>query len=238
VVVVYADLSVGSYKWAPTKHGKTPFYLKMDKIRPIASREMSVSKFVMGVKAGPGEPARAPTRKSIGIGNWSFAMTAGTMTNDSSKATMANRVKSKETSTYIDATLLSCGYCDNALKAHSLDGLRLKCSETGGHIGAINCLQLGEHGHLLITGGEDATCRVWAVENSDMGTALIDSYVKTAQEQSSKSVLMCCLVLLGHGSPISSLAFDTDLDICQWVCGWHYLYPHSPPRQIHQITAS
>ena len=211
VVVVYADLSVGSYRWAPTRHGKMPFYLKMDKIRPIASREMSISKFSMNAQTNmvPKKSNRHQTQSRIGVGNWSFAMTTGTgKGHDTSK----NKTKDS-TSSYIDATLLSCGYCDDALKAHSLDGLRLKCSEKGGHLGAINCLQLGEDGILLITGGEDATCRVWTVENANMGAALIDGYVKTADEQISDSILICCLVLWGHGYPISALAFDTDLDI-------------------------
>lgn len=218
VVVVYADLSVGTYKWAPVKNGKTPFYLKMDKIRPIASREMSISKFAMGIQ-NSSETSILPTRSQhsrVGIGNWSFAMTTGTgkATYDASAKKMGNLAKTKEmSSSSIDVTLISCGYWDHAIKAHALDGLRLKCSETGGHLGAINCLRLGEDGTLLITGGNDSTCRVWAVENSDMGSALIDSYVKTAQEISSNSTLMCCLVLWGHGSPISCLAFDTDLDI-------------------------
>jgi WD40 repeat protein len=220
VVVVYADLSVGTYKWAPTKHGKMPFYLKMSNIRPVSSREMSISKFAMGVQTSPEKSSRSTShneRASIGIGNWSFAMTMSSGNKskyETSKTKMGKLNKSKEiSSSYIDATLISCGYWDNALKAHSLDGLRLKCSETGGHLGAINCLRLGEDGTLLITGGVDGTCRVWTAENSDMGSALIDSYVKTAQEKSSNCILMCCLVLWGHGSPISSLAFDTDLDI-------------------------
>ncbi len=219
VVVVYADLSVGTYKWSPKRHGKTPFYLKMNNIRPIASREMSISKFAMGVQMtkptkSSGSNGTNQNRENAcqGIGNWSFAMTQSL--NYSKYETLNTKSKSKETSSnYIDATLISCGYWDNALKAHSLDGLRLKCSETGGHLGAINCLRLGEDDTLLITGGADGTCRVWTANNADMGSALIDSYVKTAQEKISDNTLMCCLVLWGHGSPISSLAFDTDLDI-------------------------
>ena len=29
--------------------------------------------------------------------------------------------------------LISCGYWDETLKVHTVDGLRLKCSENGGH---------------------------------------------------------------------------------------------------------
>jgi len=204
IVVVYADLSVGSYKWAPTRHGKTPFYLRMDKIRPIASREMSSSRFALGVHTG--SPVKAATvHNSPSIGSWSFAMKKG-------RGSLSDPPKDA-TATYLDATLLSCGYCDHSLKAHSLDGLRLKCSKRGGHLGAINCMQMDEEGTLLITGGEDATCRVWAIECPEIGEALIDSFVKTAEDQSANEILMCCLVLWGHGSPVSTVAFDIDLDV-------------------------
>ncbi len=224
VVVVYADLNIGSYWWAPTKSGKTPFYLKMDKIRPIDSRDMSKSAFAMGVHTGSSSvtnihhnKAMMSLKKSLGVGNWSFAMKPGNSAEESSAVSIRGSAqpKTKEApSNHADATILSVGYYDDALKAHSLDGLKLKCSETGGHLGAINCLRLGDDGTLMITGGEDGTCRLWTIENPSMGTALIDGYVKTAQDQSSRGdILMCCLVLWGHLSPISSLAFDTDLDV-------------------------
>lgn len=203
VIVVYADLCVGRYKWAPTNNGKTPFLLKMDKIRSISSREMSLSKFAV-------ETHTASTNSSVPyrhetVGTWSFAITKDT--DFFSPAAKDMTTKSFE------ATLLSCGYCDNSLKAHSLDSLKLKCSKTGSHVGAITCLELGDDCSLLITGGDDATCRVWTVEQPDIGNALIDSYVKTAQDQNFNDTLTCCLVLWGHNSPISCLAFDSDLDV-------------------------
>jgi WD40 repeat protein len=205
VIVIYADLCVGSYKWAPTKHGKTPFLLKMDKIRSLSSRDMSVSKFAMEAHTGSINPSLPCSYESIG--NWSFAVVK-----DKESFSPVSKDMTMTTQK-IDATLLSCGYCDNSLKAHSIDGLRLKCSKTGGHIGAITCLELGEECSLLITGGEDATCRVWTVEQPEIGNALIDSYVKTAQDQKINDTLMCCLVLWGQNSAISCLAFDSDLDI-------------------------
>jgi hypothetical protein len=212
VVVIYADLSVGMYKWSPTKHGKAPFYLRMDKMRPIVTREMTISSFAMGLRGD--ERNNCNKIQSRGIGNWSFAMTINnSISTKASKSVGLKKNKDVPSSTF-DVTLLSCGYCDYSLKAHTLDGLRLKSSETGGHLGQINCICLGEDGTLLVTGGVDATCRVWTIDNPNMAVALIDSYVQTAQGpiQSSKS-LICCLVLWGHGSPITSLACSSALDI-------------------------
>mmetsp|Transcript_11727 Transcript_11727/g.21928 ORF Transcript_11727/g.21928 Transcript_11727/m.21928 type:complete len:2939 (+) Transcript_11727:68-8884(+) len=203
VIVVYADLCVGTYKWAPTEHGKTPFLLQMDKIKPLASREISVTNFAL--EAHTNSIVRSTGQNHELIGYWSFAM--------AKDANMFSPISKDNVTKIFDATLLSCGYCDNSIKAHALDGLKLKCSKTGGHIGAITCLELVEECPILITGGEDATCRVWTVEQPDIGNALIDSYVKTSQDQSFNDILTCCLVLWGHNCPISCLAFDSDLDI-------------------------
>jgi WD40 repeat protein len=212
VVVIYADLNVGMYKWSPYKHGNTPFYLRMDKMRPIVTKEMSISSFSMGLR----EKGQTNYDKIRGrdIGNWSFALTI----NDKIHAKASRSVgltKTKDvSSSSIDVTLLSCGYCDNTLKAHTLDGLRLKSSETGGHSGQINCIRLAEDGTLLVTGGDDATVRVWTVENPNMAVALIDSYIQTAQGPVQKSnALSCCLVLWGHGRSVISLACSSALDI-------------------------
>ena len=212
VVVIYADLNVGMYQWSPFKHGKAPFYFRMDKMRPIVTKEMSISSFSMGLR----DNGQANDDKIRGrdIGNWSFALTI----NDKIHAKASRSVgltKTKDvSSSSIDVTLLSCGYCDNTLKAHTLDGLRLKSSETGGHLGQINCIRLAEDGTLLVTGGDDATVRVWTVENPNMAVALIDSYIQTAQGPIQKSnALSCCLVLWGHGRSVISLACSSALDI-------------------------
>jgi WD40 repeat protein len=212
VVVIYADLSVGMYKWSPTKYGKAPFYLRMDKMRPIVTKEMTISSFALGLRENV--HTHDGKMRSRGVGNWSFAMTTNnTMHTKASRSVGLTKTKDVSSSTF-DVTLLSCGYCDNTLKAHTLDGLRLKSSETGGHLGQINCICLGEDGTMVVTGSEDGTCRIWAVENPNMAVALIDSYVQTAQGpiQSTKS-LTCCLVLWGHGSSVISLACSSALDI-------------------------
>ena len=61
--------------------------------------------------------------------------------------------------------IVSCGYWDNALKVHALDGLKEIASVNSGHVGEIVCVQLGyQGGHTLITGVRtDVTYRTVAV---------------------------------------------------------------------------
>jgi neurobeachin-like protein 1/2 len=101
------------------------------------------------------------------------------------------------------------------VKVHSLDTCQLEASETGGHRGPIRCLGLGQDGGLLVTGGEDATVRVWVLDHPDMAVALSDGYVQTALGQSNdgERILSCCHVLWGHETPITCLDLSSDLDV-------------------------
>merc|ERR1740121_381176 len=72
----------------------------------------------------------------------------------------------------LSSLLISCGYRDNTVKVHTLDCLTLKCSANGGHQGSISCLTVGDDGGVMISGGEDCTCRVWVVRHPDMAAAL------------------------------------------------------------------
>jgi len=70
---------------------------------------------------------------------------------------------------------------------------------------------------LGMTGGDDATCRVWVVDHHDMAVALTNPYVQTALKNSGEGehnkILCCCHVLWGHESSVSCLAFSSDLDV-------------------------
>ena len=112
--------------------------------------------------------------------------------------------------------LLSCGYWDNTVKAHSVDGLRLRCSESGGHRGPILCLDIDNDGAFLVTGGQDATCRVWVVEYPDMAVSISDGYMKTAMGGSidkKEQLLACCHVLWGHETAVTCLSLSSELDV-------------------------
>jgi len=250
IVVVYADLSVATYWWAPktyTSKNKTPFHLKMDKLRTLPSRDSSTSAFAIA-KHTDLDAVTTSCKESyshnMGLGTWSIAITlgkaslrgggTGSYTYSSSKAnrrgsaiqTMKTKdaiitsSKTKQNQT-MDAIIFTTGYYDNTVKAHALDGsLNLQYSNNGGHNGGINCIRLDDDGKILITGGMDGTCRVFTVENPDLGQALIDGYVKTAQGHEKNlfvnmndDILMCCHVLWGHDTPISALTLDTDLDV-------------------------
>jgi WD40 repeat protein len=69
--------------------------------------------------------------------------------------------------------LLTCGYWDGHLKAHGLDTFREIATSPGGHIGGINCVDMSdEEKALVITGGDDCTCRVWVLENPALVASL------------------------------------------------------------------
>ena len=215
VLVVYADLTIGIYKWAP-KSGTGG--LKPDKVRLLPSRELSNSRAAM--KRGSAAPQTMNHGVSrLAVGNWSFAFTVGGYEKEQlrRKAVMPSRLASAKDALYTDASalLVSCGFWDSTVKVHAVDTWRQECSETGGHRGPIRCLAIGENGGILVTGGQDSTCRVWLVDHPDMAIALSDGYVQTnlGQSNDGDQVLSCCHVLWGHQSPITCLAISTDLDV-------------------------
>lgn len=226
VLVVYANLNVGIYRWS-TQGGKIPFSFKMDKVRPLPCRELSVCPFavkwnkVSSKNAVPRKMEELSPGGMLGIGNWSFSMVSGGSGAESTtNHPLGSDLKAKEVkSSSLDSSslLMSCGYFDSTVKAFMNDNFRLKCSKSGGHRGPINCICSDETSTLMITGGVDTTVRVWTVEDTNLGAALMDGYIQTALGKSSiesnDSTLLCCHVLWGHVTAITCLAFSSDLDV-------------------------
>lgn len=48
-----------------------------------------------------------------------------------------------------------------------------QASTSGGHCGDVTVLQVGADAQTVVTGGMDATCRVWIVDNAGMAAALV-----------------------------------------------------------------
>lgn len=109
-------------------------------------------------------------------------------------------------------TILTCGYWDNVVRVHRVNSavkLPLEGSGTGGHVGAISCLAIAQESSLLVTGGQDATCRVWVVGNPAMASALGGTSacgVNATNGTSSRDSMVCVHVLYGHEAPVTSLA--------------------------------
>ena len=166
VTVIYSNLKVGTFKWSPKSSSNR---LKPDKLRSLPNRDASNSRSVM--KRGSAAPQiMEDSRSRLSVGNWSFALTLGGYEKEQvrRKTLVPSRLASAKDALYTEAAslIVSCGYWDNTLKVHSTDAWRLECSETGGHRGPIRCLAIGEDGGLLVTGGDDSTCRVWVVGKS------------------------------------------------------------------------
>ena len=224
VVVLYSNMSVGTYKWTTLttrNRSAASFSFKTDRLRLLGCHDMSAS-FASALL--PRQEDFVDRNGRLGVGSWSFAMTLGGAVKDSYRRRQATG-KSRVTDAPLSALeassfLISCGYFDGKLKAHSLESLRLKDSSGGGHLGAINCISMGDDGGICITGGQDATVRVWVVDHSDMASALSDGRVRTAppakfgsSNTKARSILQCCNVLWGHTTAITCLSFSSDLDV-------------------------
>ena len=219
IVAVYSDLSIGTYRWSYTE-SNPPFIFKRDKLRKLGCNAMSICPSVVNpsleengfdssifdskidwFKSGILEP-----------GNCTFATTLSGLFKYQTKRYSLGTQKAKDFK-ISDASfiLLSCSYIDGTVKAHSLDGLQLRGSERGTHRGPINCLCVGDDDELMITGGVDATCRVWVVDHTDMGIALKDGYIQTAlgksQNVQNDSILMCCHILWVSGFSVTFNCF-------------------------------
>jgi hypothetical protein len=119
--------------------------------------------------------------------------------------------------------IVTCGYWDSTLKVHALDSLKELSTSSGGHVGSITCLQLGQdhcNGQIVITGGEDGTCRVW-VEAHSMGSAVaIDdiAYINYENEMDQQSKqkengMVYIRTLWGHTSPVTCLSYAADMEV-------------------------
>ena len=219
-MAIYADMSVGTYKFSPAaRNSKRPFTFKADKHRILARRDLSMSR--TSIRRASATPSSMEYSDSYhAVGGWSFAVTVGgaTMENIRRKALTSVRLaSSNDTMKEAEGTayLLSCGYWDDAVKVHSLDGLKLLCSDFGGHRGPIRCLAMGSDRSFMVTGGQDATCRVWVVDHADMALALSDGYTQTALgvPNDSGNLMKLCHILWGHTHPISCLDMSSELDV-------------------------
>jgi WD40 repeat protein len=100
--------------------------------------------------------------------------------------------------------IISCGYWDDSIRVHALDGLKDYTAHGAGHRGQVTSVQVGSQGGVFVTGGDDCTCRVWAVDTAPHGNA------HAAGEFES---LRCLHVLHGHRSPITALSYSPDIDL-------------------------
>ena len=216
LIVVYSDLKVGFFRWSPKSATNR---LQPDKLQSLPSRDMSYSRSVM--KRGSAVPQTVGERTSqFAVGNYSFAVTIGGYEKEQLRrrnTVVHSRLASAKDALYTDTAplLVSCGYWDNTIKVHSTDGWKLESSDGGGHRGPIRCLAMGADGGLLVTGGEDCTCRVWVVDFPEMAMAISDGYTQTVLGNYSREdqILAPCHILLGHESAISCVAISSELGV-------------------------
>ncbi len=133
-----------------------------------------------------------------------------------------NDVGATSNGTNIASQLVSAVYWDHSIKVNSVDTLKDLASNTGGHVGAINCLDFGNpRGSVFVTGGDDCTCRVWVLDNAALANALhskFNSDLTSAQSipvnlSPSEDELRCIHILYGHDTPVTAVSYDPELDI-------------------------
>lgn len=216
VIVVHADMSMGSYRYS---HYQKSQRLKMDKLRPLSRRELGVSRISM--RRGSAVPPEKMEGGPYSVHNHCFELTLGGRAKEELRRNavlpsgrLISGTELTLSAAETSAMLVSCGYWDDTVKIHGTETLDVMASENGGHRGPIRCLSVSSDG-LMVTGGQDATCRVWVVDHSEMAVAISDGYVQTALGASNDGdkLLSCCHVLWGHDTPVTCVDLNSDLDL-------------------------
>ena len=67
----------------------------------------------------------------------------------------------------------------------------------------------------MITGGDDATCRIWVIDHQALAAAITDGFVKSSLVKECPGETKCFIghTLLGHVTPLCCVAICTKLDI-------------------------
>lgn len=199
LLTIHSDFSLCSYKLGAAR-GANPFYFKHDRAQVLESKNASMTHNILPGTIESEESETFDNERNPAT-NYSFAVALGVNPRSSGHGNISSDPSH---------LLMSCGYFDDCVKFHSLDSLQLQYSLNGGHRGHINCLEVGDEGHMMVTGGDDTTCRVWIVDHDELATAITDGFVQPTQKQTK-----CHLVhtLLGHITAVTCLAVNTKLDV-------------------------
>lgn len=207
IFAIHSDFTVCSYKLHHSRSGSVPFHFKHDRARALESRDASLFRnLVRGHDSQKGQDTDETNKQDNFSRETSFALAIGR----SSRSVGGGNMSSD-----LSHLLMSCGYFDECVKIHSLDSLLLQHSLNGGHRGRINCLESDDEGEILVTGGDDATCRVWIVDHDALATAIADGFVKSSLGNDGMEESRCFIghVLLGHVTPVRCVAVCTKLDV-------------------------
>lgn len=111
--------------------------------------------------------------------------------------------------------VITCGYWDQSVKCHQVESGKELDSVDGVHVSNIRCLDYGSDPHILITGGQDGTCRVWIVDHPAMAAALaaVSPNSAGAEALEKGNMMQCVHTLYGHDSSITAIHHSRDLDL-------------------------
>ncbi|KAL7554274.1 hypothetical protein ACHAWF_017715 [Thalassiosira exigua] len=209
IFLFHRDFALCSYKLSRAR-GAVPFYFKHDKVRLLEGEQASLSNSLNGRETIPMDIANGDTHDSHDIdeespGSVSFAISFGL--NSSSG--------SGNSSSDLSHVIFSCGYFDTCLKTHIFDSPGVQSSQNGGHRGQINCIEVSDEGEIMVTGGDDGTCRIWVVDHDELSAAITDGFVKSSmgKERIEDSRCFVSHVLFGHLTPVCCVAMCAKLDV-------------------------
>lgn len=191
VFVLHSDFTFCSYKLNATRNNALPVQIKADKCRTLENGSV--------VTHVDSDKQSTEQRSHLMLNSDSFVLTMG------------GNYRAADHGADSSLLLMSCDAFENIIKVHSIESLQLQQSVSGGHRGRINCIQVSEDGALMVTGGDDATCRVWVVEHDSLATAITDGYVSSLGLEEDE--ITCAHVLFGHVSPITCVAICSKLDV-------------------------
>lgn len=203
VLAIHPDFTVCTYKLGYAR-GAFPFHFKAENARVLESNDMSFSSY-SAPDADETNELQASNKKRTHLYKASFAIAVG-----------ANvRSTGGSSSSDLSHLLMSCGYFDDCVKVHSLGSLQIQRSLASGHRGRVNCLDVGDEGEMMVTGGDDGTCRIWIVDHGALALAITDGFVKSSfgEERAEETKCYHVHTLLGHVTPISCVAICTKLDV-------------------------
>lgn len=222
--MVYSDLHVGSYRVLNLADSFVAYQESLQKLRcnliDQDSLPVSYPHLLVAIAwGGSNQELTSCTLQQFATKNFPKHLpTAGmrAVRKSLSKAFLFKSTSSISGSSTESVFLVRCNYFDRTISLHLTEAPQREHKCNWLHRGPITCIAVGENG-LVVTGGQDATCRVYILDHPEMVMALLDSTIPNGLSSSLESDqiqrLACVQVLWGHKSSVQSICVSSLLDI-------------------------
>jgi WD40 repeat protein len=224
LIVVYSDLNVGSYRVLNLADSFVAYQDSLQKLRCTLINQDSLPGsypylIVAIALGGRNQELTSCTLQQFPTKNLPKHLPTASMRavrRGLSKAFLFKSTSSISASSTESVFLLRCDYFDSTISVFSTEAPQREYKCNWLHRGPITCIAVGENG-LVVTGGNDATCRVYILDHPEMVMALLESTTTNSfrdiMESDQIQRLACIQVLWGHNSSIQSICVSSLLDI-------------------------